>query len=76
MSQIQTSYSSKEKERDREKESDIASKNLWIGELEQWMDPNYLIDACHSYSKYYFIKKNNFFIIYYRCSNKNSESNS
>lgn len=54
MSQIQTSYSSKEKERNREKESDIASKNLWIGELEQWMDPNYLIDACHSYSKYIF----------------------
>ena len=44
MSQNPTSYSSKE--------SDIASKNLWIGELEQWMDSNYLIDACHSYSKF------------------------
>ena len=43
MSQNPTSSSSKE--------SDIASKNLWIGELEQWMDSNYLIDACHSYSK-------------------------
>ena len=50
MSQNQTSYSSKEQERDREKELSIASKNLWIGELEQWMDSNYLIDACHSYS--------------------------
>ena len=43
MSQNLTSYSSKE--------SDIASKNLWIGELEQWMDSNYLIEACHSFSK-------------------------
>lgn len=51
MSQNQTSYSSKEKERDFEKESNIAIKNLWIGELEQWMDSNYLIEACHSYSK-------------------------
>ena len=51
MSQNQTSYSSKEKERDFEKESNIAVKNLWIGELEQWMDSNYLIEACHSYSK-------------------------
>ena len=51
MSQNQTSYSSKEKERNLEKESSIASKNLWIGELEQWMDSNYLIEACHSFSK-------------------------
>ena len=79
MSQVQTSYSSKEKEKGREKESDIASKNLWIGELEQWMDSTYLIEACHSYSKYYFIKKIILiliFVYYYRCSNKNSESNS
>ena len=43
MSQNPTSHSSKE--------SDIASKNLWIGELEQWMDSNYLIEACRSFSK-------------------------
>ena len=41
MSQTQTSYTSKE--------SDIASKNLWIGELEQWMDTKYLIDSCKKY---------------------------
>ena len=57
MSQVQTSYSSKEKEKGREKESDIASKNLWIGELEQWMDSTYLIEACHSYSKFLYKKK-------------------
>ena len=43
MSQNPTSHSSKE--------SDITSRNLWIGELEQWMDSNYLIEACHSFSK-------------------------
>ena len=54
MSQNPTSYSSKdkEKEKEKEKESNIASKNLWIGELEQWMDSNYLIEACRSYSKH------------------------
>ena len=56
MSQNPTSYSSKDKEKDKdkekEKESNIASKNLWIGELEQWMDSNYLIEACRSYSKH------------------------
>ena len=57
MSQVQTSYSSKEKEKPREKESDIASKNLWIGELEQWMDSTYLIEACHSYSKFLYKKR-------------------
>ncbi len=31
--------------------SDNASKNLWIGELEQWMDSKYLIESCLSYSK-------------------------
>lgn len=31
--------------------SDKASKNLWIGELEQWMDSKYLIESCLSYSK-------------------------
>jgi len=64
MSQNPTSYSSKE--------SDIASKNLWIGELEQWMDSNYLIEACHSFSKLLKL----LIIIYFRCSNKNCESNS
>ena len=72
MSQNQTSYSSKEKERDFEKESNIAIKNLWIGELEQWMDSNYLIEACHSYSKSINFFKKNFF---YRRSNKNSQDN-
>ena len=71
MSQNQTSYSSKEKERDFEKESNIAIKNLWIGELEQWMDSNYLIEACHSYSKLIYFKK----YFFYRCSNKNCEDN-
>jgi hypothetical protein len=42
MSQTQTSHSSKE--------SDIASKNLWIGELEQWMDSKYLMESCQKYS--------------------------
>ena len=42
MSQNPTSYSSKE--------SDIASKNLWIGELEQWMDSKYLMESCQKYS--------------------------
>jgi hypothetical protein len=28
-----------------------ASKNLWIGDLEQWMDSKYLIESCLSYSK-------------------------
>lgn len=72
MSQNQTSYSSKEKERDFEKESNIAIKNLWIGELEQWMDSNYLIEACHSYSKSINFFKKNFFN---RRSNKNSQDN-
>lgn len=31
--------------------SERASKNLWIGELEQWMDSKYLIESCLSYSK-------------------------
>lgn len=31
--------------------SEKASKNLWIGELEQWMDSKYLIESCLSYSK-------------------------
>ena len=30
---------------------DKASKNLWIGELEQWMDSKYLIESCLSYGK-------------------------
>ena len=25
--------------------------NLWIGELEQWMDAKYLIESCLNYSK-------------------------
>ena len=33
------------------KYSDIASRNLWIGELDQWMDEKYLIKACEDYSK-------------------------
>lgn len=65
MSQNPTSYSSS-------KESDIASKNLWIGELEQWMDSNYLIEACHSFSK---LSKNIYFYLY-RCSNKIREGDS
>ena len=28
-----------------------ASRNLWIGELDQWMDSKYLIESCLSYSK-------------------------
>ena len=65
MSQNPTSYSSKELEKG--KEINMASKNLWIGELEQWMDSNYLIEACQSYSKniiFLPIKK------HYRRSNK------
>ena len=31
--------------------SQRTSKNLWIGELEQWMDSKYLIESCVSYSK-------------------------
>lgn len=30
---------------------DKSSKSLWIGELEQWMDSQYLIESCHGYSK-------------------------
>ena len=30
---------------------DKSSKSLWIGELEQWMDSQYLIESCHSFSK-------------------------
>ena len=41
MSQTQTSHSSKE--------SDIASKNLWIGELEQSMESQYLMESCQKY---------------------------
>ena len=44
--------------------SEKASKNLWIGELEQWMDSKYLIESCLKYSKlkYFYLNKNN--IIY------------
>ena len=31
--------------------SEKASKNLWIGELEQWMDSKYLIESCLKYGK-------------------------
>lgn len=31
------------------------SNNLWIGELDQYMDENYIKESCLSYSK-----KNNF----------------
>ena len=38
------------------KESENIDNNLWIGELEQWMDAKYLIESCLSYSKkYYFL---------------------
>jgi hypothetical protein len=33
------------------KNINIASKNLWIGELDQWMDSKYLIKSCQSFSK-------------------------
>ena len=33
------------------KESDNILNNLWVGELEQWMDSKYLIESCLSYSK-------------------------
>ena len=35
---------------------EISNKNnsLWIGELEHWMNEQYLIEACNSYSKYIF----------------------
>jgi hypothetical protein len=33
------------------KDSDNILNNLWIGELEQWMDSKYLIESCLSYSK-------------------------
>jgi len=31
--------------------SEKASKNIWIGELEQWMDSKYLIESCLKYGK-------------------------
>ena len=31
--------------------ADKASRNLWIGELDQWMDSKYLIESCLSYSR-------------------------
>ena len=31
--------------------SEKASKNLWIGELEQWMDSKYLIESCLKFGK-------------------------
>jgi len=33
------------------KNAQLASRNLWIGELEQWMDSKYLVEACQSFSK-------------------------
>ena len=43
--------------------SEKASKNIWIGELEQWMDSKYLIESCLKYGKlkYYYLHKNNKF---------------
>lgn len=49
--------------------SEISSKNLWIGELEQWMDSKYLIESCISYSKLYNI------IIINRYTYKTSKNN-
>ena len=43
MKQNSRKYSSQNEEK--------ASKNLWIGELEQWMDSKYLIESCLNYSK-------------------------
>ena len=51
-------------------------KNIWIGELEQWMDSKYLIESCLKYGKQkYFICIK---IIFYfnRYPNKSSKNNS
>ena len=40
-----------QKELNPNKESNNILNNLWIGELEQWMDSKYLIESCLSYSK-------------------------
>ena len=29
----------------------IKNNNLWIGELDHWMNDQYLIEACNEYSK-------------------------
>ena len=34
------------------------SNNLWVGELDQSMDENYLKESCQSYSKQIYIKRN------------------
>lgn len=52
-----------------------ASKNLWIGELEQWMDSKYLIESCLSYSKpKNFIIKIIIIISFHRYPNKISQN--
>jgi len=40
-------------------QSSHSNKNnsLWIGELDHWMNEQYLIEACNSYSKYILILK-------------------
>ena len=48
------------------------SNNLWIGELDQQMDENYLKDSCQSYSK----KKRIYLIlIIYRHKSKKCKNN-
>ena len=37
--------------KDYVQKNEKASKNLWIGELEPWMDSKYLIESCLNYSK-------------------------
>lgn len=54
---------------------DKSSKSLWIGELEQWMDSQYLIESCQGYGK-----KNNKYhliliLIIYRYPNKKCKNN-
>ena len=49
------------------------SNNLWIGELDQYMDENYIKESCLSYSK-----KNNFLnniFLIFRYKNKKYKNN-
>ena len=56
--------------------SEKASKNLWIGELEQWMNSKYLIESCLKYGKQKYFICIKIIIYFYRYPNKSSKNNS
>jgi hypothetical protein len=54
---------------DSHHQSSSKNNNLWIGELENWMDENYITKSAESFSKIKYITKQN------RCESKKCKNN-